>query len=232
MNDTPAGTGDVTARMENLERQNRRLHIGLVALGLVAVAALFFDARPAITQPASATFGTLKAHAFLLTDRNGKTRAALFFQPDGQPKFVLFDAAGKQRVGMALGHNGRPGLGLLDAAGKPRMGMVFGPQGRPALDFWDAAGKARVKLFLGPHGQPRFLLLDAAGKVRGGFLLVRDGRPRLALGDANSKPRLVLGSETIINLTQGGSERTPVSSITAFDNNDHPIARWPSPHHR
>ena len=116
MNDTPAGPGDLTTRIEKLERQNRRMRLGVIALGLVVIVALLFDARPAITQPSSAAFGTLKAHAFLLTDQSGETRASLSFAPWGQPMLVFRDAAGKAHATLLLGPRGQPDFYLQDGA--------------------------------------------------------------------------------------------------------------------
>lgn len=163
MSVTQVGPGDVTARMQKLERQNRRLHIGLVVLGLMTVAALFFDARPAITQPASATFGNLKAHSFVLTDRNGKPRAALFFEPWGQPALVFWDSAGKPRVTVSLG--------LHD---KPFFEMRYRPPHRKAEE---------VDLAWGPFDSPALSLIGRHDHVTA---LSTGGSAMLILGGSNA----------------------------------------------
>ena len=251
MSGTPAGPGDVTTRLGRLERQNRRLRICLVAVGLAVVGALFFDVRPAITQPASATFDTLKAHAFVVTDQNGKPRAVLDLLPGGRPRLLFMDAAGKPRAMLDLQPNGQPSLALSDAAGKPRMDLSVGNDGQPSVILADAAGKPLVDLSVGNDGQPslalenaagkgradlvmpvggpRLFFSDAAGKLRAALVVGRGDQPALRLYDSAGKARLEVGSTFLTYPKQGGGARTPESSITAFDKTGTVIGRWPTP---
>ena len=98
MSEHPAAADTIACRLERLERQNRRQRWGFLVAGLAAVAALLFDARPAITQPATVSYATVKAQRFLLVNAAGKKRASLFLLPGGQPGLGLYDAAGKMRL--------------------------------------------------------------------------------------------------------------------------------------
>jgi hypothetical protein len=175
MSVTQVGPGDVTARMQKLERQNRRLHIGLVVLGVMTVAALFFDARPAITQPASATFGTLTAHAFVLTDQSGKTRASLFFEPWGQPALVFWDPAGKPRVTVSLGSHDKPFFDMRYRPPHRKAEEVDLGWGMPVGPGLSLIGKNDIQISLSTWGSG---MLDLGGSNAAIFLRGTKGRVR------------------------------------------------------
>jgi hypothetical protein len=129
--------GDVNARLlarlENLERQNRRqrLYQGfiLVLLGLILGAQAFWFFRP---HPP----GPLEVESLAVRDPNGVLRAWLGPKP------------------------GKIGLDLWDQKGKRRATLSLGPEGSPGLALYDQDQRLRAELNLGPDGAPKFTLRD------------------------------------------------------------------------
>ena len=115
----------LTARVETLERQNRRLKRGavaIVALGLCGGAAA------QTLKPAP-----IAGARFSLVDAMDRTRATLENFPgnvSGQPVITFLDEKGQPRVRLGLGPRGAL-LEVIDENGKTR--DYFGPPGvRPA----------------------------------------------------------------------------------------------------
>jgi hypothetical protein len=89
MEDTPSVvSGDLTARIERLERENRRFKAAAL-LGVVGIAALTVMAPTAVRQaappPAPAVTEEVRARRFVLVDETGKVRATLDTQNLGWP---------------------------------------------------------------------------------------------------------------------------------------------------
>ena len=127
----PAERSTVIERLEELEKQNRRMkHVGTIAVIVAGVALLMGQA---------AQKKTVEANEFILRDTNGKIRAKLDIFAGG-PHLDLFDAAGTVRVSLNNSKDGT-GLGLFDAAGKIRAGLtVDADADRPELTLSDQEG--------------------------------------------------------------------------------------------
>ena len=210
----------VTERSDRLERQNRRLRFGLIAIALGFGAMFLTAAMPSNMQ-------TVTAQKFVLVDANGKVRADLRLSTFGQPYFSLYDASGRLRADLGLDSGGYPDFSLYDASDKLRAGLGLGTDGEPGFYLSNASGKGEVSLFLDLDGEPNFFLQDASGTVRTLLALDKDGQPRFELYDASSKSRLTLGSVALTSPSRGGTTITPKASITAFDKSGNVIGRWP-----
>lgn len=130
---------NVTARLEKLERENRRLkQVGAVALVLVASVLLMGQAKQSRTIEAE-RIRLLDSHgrARLTIGTPGSSGVAIDMKPD-EPAIWLSDERGTDRAIITT-----DGLRLADAKGKPRA---------------DKAVEAN-----------EFVLKDASGKVRGRF---------------------------------------------------------------
>ena len=88
MTNNTTNTVGITQRLDRIERQNRRLKLGIFAIVLGFGAYFLIVGR----QPTSQT---VTARKFLLVDHNGKTRASLAMNGFGQPEFRLLDTSGK-----------------------------------------------------------------------------------------------------------------------------------------
>jgi len=81
----------VTERLDRLERQNRRLRLGLIAIALGSGAVFLTAAMPS-------TMETVTAQKFVLVDGSGNQRAILAVDKDGQSSLALYDASGQRRL--------------------------------------------------------------------------------------------------------------------------------------
>lgn len=123
---------ELVRRLEELERDNRRLKRFVVA-GL-AVAAAFcavYASRP-VPQ-------TITAHEFDVVDSSGKVRESLY-TVGGEPDIDLLDAQGIPRAAMLLDKSGLPLFGLNDAQGTSRVLMSLDGSGSPEIELSDSQG--------------------------------------------------------------------------------------------
>jgi hypothetical protein len=126
----------LAARLEKLEKQNRRIKgIGIVLL-VLAAALVLMGQTPG--------HRTVEANEFVLKDADGTVRGRWSVAALG-PRFVLLDATGKERVAFNMNPGGA-GLTLSDASGRARAHLVATVNG-PGLLLTDANGKDRLFLF-------------------------------------------------------------------------------------
>lgn len=115
----------LAARIDTLERQNRWLKRGAVAVAAVGLCA---GAAAQTLKPAAVV-----ADRFTLVDTMDRTRATLENQVFNAPGPVLtfFDVSGKPRLRLGLGLHGAALLETIDENGKAR-DFFGGPAIRPA----------------------------------------------------------------------------------------------------
>ena len=115
----------LTARLERLERTNRRLtRFGGAAFGLACVGWL------ASMTPVCKT---VWAERFVLKDARGKERGVLTaYETGGTPKFSLLGERGQTLATLSVGEDGNAFLALFDAKGeKSQRFSVGGPATTP-----------------------------------------------------------------------------------------------------
>jgi hypothetical protein len=204
MKDYTPSLSELEARLEKLERQNRRLKsLGLVFLLIVLSGLLLAQTsrKPAHAAPASAasvTYDTLVVHRLELRDEAGKLR------------------------GLLVVKNGVPSLRLYDAAGKPRAWLTVDGEGAPGLWFYDAAGMSRAVLGV-TSVVPYFALLDDAGK--GGVFINQDS---LSVTDAQGFESVV-GVTGLETPATGETHTTSAASIVMFGNDKKHRVIWQAP---
>jgi len=154
----------VHARLEKLERQNRRMKgIGFAVLLVFGSAFLMGQAAP--------TPKVIKAERFEVVDANGKGRAVLAVYPDRSAGLTIFGVNGKPRATLGVQPSQTPSidpsdiprLSLIDANGKERVSLRLDFLGS-GLAQNDANGKPRSALGLTSTGHPHLYLWDAKGK--------------------------------------------------------------------
>ena len=150
-------------RLERLERQNRRLKLGVLGV-LVLMGSL-------VLMGAAAPPKVVEAEKFVLRDDQGRERAVLDTSAD-RSGFRLYDAAGKKRTAIELGEislynenetqrinlgvervdegNGAA-MGVLDAKGKTRIGLLTCQMG-PALYINNVEEQTRAIMGMMPAG--------------------------------------------------------------------------------
>lgn len=147
---------NLLARVEQLERQNRRMK--LIGLGSLVVAASILLMGQAKQTP---LLNEVKAKSFTLMDSNGRTRARLFMSSRAVPIFALYDSAENPRVVMdaSLG----PGLTIFDANRNVRMNLDVSPSNGPELLLSDETKQGNEMLFNVSSDGPSVALDDVNG---------------------------------------------------------------------
>ena len=190
----------IVARLEKLERENRRWRrIGIAALALVAGVVIVGAARPAPS--------TITAHQILLTDKAGNLRGRLTAIDGNFPSLTLYDGRGHAMLSVK-GGGPQPGISIGDTAGKTRI-MLGGVS--PNLSFYDDAGDTTVSLDGDALG-PRLLLFDEAGKMR---VHLGGPEPSLDLMD-RSGYETDIGVSAAPNRVTGDMQQTSAASIVMF----------------
>jgi len=200
--------GEITERLEALERSMRRYRAALVAVAIVAAAG--FVGLPLVGAAKSP--GVIQAKGFEVLDDSGTVRAGLGVTTGG-PRLRLYDKGGTPRVMLdAVGD--AAGLVFADKAGKPRASLVtLGDEAE--LVFDDKAGKARANLATAGEGAAlRFY--DKAGTPRAGLVAVAEGAA-LRLYDKAGKSRAALGNFDLELPATAATEHRAESSLVLLN---------------
>jgi len=172
---------DVLARLDRLERQNRRLKLGglalLLGLGVVVLAGGQGEGKPK----------TVEAERFILRDEFGRQRAALTVSKGGDPALYLLDTDEQARVALGLSKDG-PGLYFTDPGGKHRAVLARNNDGI-GFDLLDENGKSRAAFHVNDKASG-FIIKDAGGGLR--VELVVEEYPHLRLSDTAGTARAQL----------------------------------------
>ena len=156
-------TADIQALAQRLERVERDLRWwkrfgGTTLTILVAIMLL------------AATSGKvpdeIRAKRFVLEDANGKERASLTAEADGQARLIVHDENGIGRAALGVLPDGSPVLGLGGKSGKARVSLaVMAPNDTPILSLFDKDAKRRTELGVLPDGSPHLTLRGGDEKV-------------------------------------------------------------------
>jgi hypothetical protein len=206
----------LTAKVEQLEKQNRRFKRGGMAV-LLASVCLF-----AMGQARQNT--ALGAQSFVLRDASGSKRAELALESESPrstptPTLRFFDEKGNQTLFLSstrLELAGQSDLGtnilLDDAKGVARANLgLLGDQSFALLN--DAKGTPRVRVDL-DHGQPKIDLQDADEIPRVGMAIIKD-LPTIGLDDPQGFSA-VLGSTSVVTAGSRDEHQTPAASLMLF----------------
>ncbi len=151
----------VEARIERLERENRRLK--LVGTVLLIIAAAFV----LMGQTADAHVRSIMmAERFALATEDGQVGAQLAYDKNGNPGFVLYDANQVPRAFMNFTADGTPGIELRNASNITQVVLGFDGKQDPIVALHDSTGQARAVVALDNAEYPAFELIDADGTRR------------------------------------------------------------------
>jgi len=141
------------ARLERLEKANRRMRlIGITALLLGAAALLLNQNRKS---------RVIEAEQFILTDDKGEKRGGMIVTSQG-PALEFYDSNRTLRLNLSI-FNDSPNLTIKDARGTGVAILADVPTG-PGLMLYDRNGEPRAQLDVGKEG-PRLYLEDDKGFV-------------------------------------------------------------------
>jgi hypothetical protein len=147
----------VIARLEKVERQNRRFKLAGVCLLILGSSLLLMGAFASPPR-------TVKAEHFTLLDPRGKARARLSTVGDSAV-LSFHDQQGLTRASFTVGSDGFPGLVFHDQHGEVRvfLGVV---DGEPVLGLRDHRGAHRAMVKLSQaDGAPLIFVTDTDGNT-------------------------------------------------------------------
>jgi hypothetical protein len=177
---------DILNRVEELERDNRRLRryattmllVVAMVLGLGA-ALVYYSGRAGL--PGSPTM--VSARQYTLRDASGVTRGAWGIGEDGAVRLVLSDAGGRQRVRLSLLDDGSAGLSFSDTADRKLAVLGLLPDHTTNLALTDPAGIPRAVLGVSPNGSSNLVFADQSGATRAGLGVDSRGLGTFTLAD-------------------------------------------------
>jgi hypothetical protein len=117
-------------------------HHLVVGLTVVNLAALALGLGRGGQAARASAPETLRAHVIELVDREGRVRAQLKVEDDGEAIFRLRDSTGEVRVKIGAGGDGS-GLVLLDGSTEPGIQMLA-KRAATSLTLWGNDGRRRV----------------------------------------------------------------------------------------
>jgi hypothetical protein len=181
-----AGAYSENARLEALERDNRRLQRfgALLIMGMAVVIALgvvlVYTTRSVATE--------VSARSFVLRDATGAVRGLWAVAQDSTLRFVLQDHAGQPRVRISLLNDGSAGVSLVDSAGRARAVFALdATDGRSSVVLADAAGRTRSVLGVSADGSANVVFADQNGTTRAGLGVNPLGLGTFTLADLNRR---------------------------------------------
>ncbi len=140
---------ELSARLERVERSNRRLRAGAVAALVLAAAGISMGQASPTPRDAA-----------------GKERASLGLRPDGQVLLWLADESGQASASMGVTKEGLARVTARNGENRPDAQLYTSPDGRCGLSVGDGSGKLRAFVGMDQFGGPGGLvLLDKDGKV-------------------------------------------------------------------
>lgn len=133
---SPETLATIVARLEKLERQNRRLKAGGIALLCIVSSVALIAARPARSAEPTIVGS----------------------------KFSLVNASGKQVAALESDVNDLPGLSFSDPSGKERIWIGFFGKGaessEPGVAFYDDKKVERLWAGINEKANPRVVIYD------------------------------------------------------------------------
>jgi len=172
---------ELSARMEKVERANRRMKAaGIAALVLVAAGVAMGQAA---TPPK-----VIQAERFEAVDMNGNARGVLESGPGGNAHLALCDGLGKVRFEVSRIADDAPTLVLRDRDENSRAILTLTqPDGDPAMWVYGRGKKLRVGLGAGPRGAYGLTVTDQEGKAGVSLGVDMEGAAQINLSDKDGK---------------------------------------------
>lgn len=137
-------TPDLVARLDKLERENRKLKRwgGVLAAGAIAAGLMSMvnpTASPSAAMSSNAVCDTVWAERFVMQDSRGKKRMMLDAYSNGTPTVAFYDKAGKSLAQLAVASDGQATLDMFMSGKKHTAYMRLSEEGAP---YWAAAQSA------------------------------------------------------------------------------------------
>ncbi len=160
-------------RLENLERDNRRLRrygtmmgVGLACLLGLTIALFLYSGRLGL---GGAVPENIAARQFTIRDSRGTVRGSWGLGGDGTIRLLLSDAAGRPRVRLSLLPDGSSGLSLADSANRKMVAVGVLPDLTSSFVMSDRSGLPRAVLGVSNDGSSNIVFADRGGAMKAGF---------------------------------------------------------------
>lgn len=186
---------DVTLRIERLERSNRQLRIGLCVMGLALCLLILVAATPK-----EQFIPVIKTNKMEVTDKTGKTRAALLVDEYDRTILRLVNSAkipgGVIVMACADGTTGVAFLKKIDDKKKMEGFHIIANDDKLGTGFTvlDSTNKARVRAALEPSDTASVSFFDPIGRRRLYLDLPKDGSGLLGFDGPDEKPRILVST--------------------------------------
>jgi hypothetical protein len=148
----------VEQRLDQLERENRRLKLAGIVVVVLGGAALLWALSQLVGR-------TVEARRFILRDSGGEKRAEITVSSEGMAGLWLYDKSGNFRATFTVSPAGAPDIVLFDETGRNRAEFGLLPDSSPGIALSEPGGVASVGILVTQDGLPHFTLTDKTGKV-------------------------------------------------------------------
>jgi hypothetical protein len=182
--------GRIVNRLEQLERDNRRLRryttLMLIVVAMVlglGTALLWYSVRSGL--PGSPQ--VVSARQFVLRDANGRARGAWGLDDSGAVRLTLSDEGERQRVRLSLLQDGSAGLSFSDSADRKLAVLGLLPDNTTNLALTDPAGIPRAVLGVASDGSSNLVFADRGGATRAGLGVDSRGLGTFNLAERNEE---------------------------------------------
>jgi len=178
--DTHGGFEGVLRRLDRVERQNRRLKVGVTSLAvLVCAGVLMAVAAPAPKTVVAEKFIVRDAEnnswaelanygkdgtALILRDKTGARALILGVTPGGESELQLREKD-RGRVSLSLVPGGAAGIEIKDVARENRLTLGYRPRKGSAVEMRDTKGNQRVTLGCWDDGTAGLQVRNADGET-------------------------------------------------------------------
>jgi len=123
----------VEQRLDQLERENRRLKLAGIVVVVLGGAALLWALSQLVGR-------TVEARRFIFRDWGGEKRVEITIGSEGKAGLWLYDKTGKFRATFTVTATGAPDIILYDENGRNRAEFGLLPDNSPASPFRSRAG--------------------------------------------------------------------------------------------
>jgi hypothetical protein len=170
------------ARMEKIEKQNRRLKSYMVVLMLSLLAFVVMGAK---TGPHDGHFRQIVAEGISIVDSTGQELILIGSREKEGTGIRILNKAGKRVVGIGIAADeGGSGILVADREGSPRIGLGM-DEGLPSVAIVDEDGK-KIMAMGGDKKGYGFVIMDENEVERAG-LGFKNGNTAVALYDDDGK---------------------------------------------
>ena len=146
----------------------------------------------------------VEAHAFILKDKDGKTRGSFGTNQNGEPLLTIADEDGRARVALGYTKQKECRFIMFDDEGNVRINIGFLPTGQGAIMCMGKPGHPSAGIRMGYEEGFGFVAFGGSGKVREAIGVTSQGDPHLVVLDPDGQPIFNAVKPTGEGMSEGG----------------------------